>query len=104
MNIWLILIAAGLLTYGMRLSFILLMGRLEIPRGVQRALNYVPPAVLSAIIFPEILMPEGALDVSLGNARLLAGILAVIVAWRTKNALLTILSGMGALWVLQALI
>ncbi len=104
MNTWPILIAAGALTYAMRLSFILLMERLEVPRNLKRALYYVPPAVLSAIIFPELLMPGGTLNVSPGNPRLLAGALAVVIAWRTKNALLTILSGMAALWILQTLI
>ncbi len=49
-------------------------------------------------------MPGGTLNVSPGNPRLLAGALAVVIAWRTKNALLTILSGMAALWILQTLI
>ncbi|MBF8282806.1 MAG: Branched-chain amino acid transport, partial [Anaerolineales bacterium] len=50
------------------------------------------------------LQPRGALDLSLGNARLLAGGLAMLVAWRTKNVLLTIAVGMGALWILQAIL
>ena len=102
--LWLTLLAMGLITYGIRLSMILLLGRFEISDGVRRALRLVPPAVLSAIIFPELLRPAGSLDISLGNARLLAGIIAAVVAWRTKNALLTISVGMAALWVLQAVI
>jgi branched-subunit amino acid transport protein len=39
--------------------------------------------------------------VSLGNARLVAGVLAILVAWRTRNIFLTILVGMGVLWLLQ---
>lgn len=104
MNIWLIMIAIGLVTYAIRLSFILLFGRLEIPPGMRRALRFVPPAVLSAIIFPELLIRAGALDISLANARLLAGLLAVLVAWRTRNVLLTILAGMLGLYILQALL
>ena len=102
--LWLTLLGMGLITYGIRLSMILLLGRFEISDGVRRALRLVPPAVLSAIIFPELLWPAGSLDISLGNARLLAGIIAAVVAWRTKNALLTISVGMAALWVLQAVI
>jgi branched-subunit amino acid transport protein len=100
-NIWLTMILGGLLTYGMRLSFIYLFGRFEIPAAVRRALRFVPPAVLSAIVFPELLMPSGALDVSLGNHRLLAGVIAMLVAAWTKNTLLTILAGMAALLILQ---
>jgi branched-subunit amino acid transport protein len=102
--LWLTLLGMGLITYGIRLSMILLLGRVRISEDWQRALRLVPPAVLSAIIFPELLRPAGSLDISLGNARLLAGIIAAVVAWRTKNALLTIGVGMAALWILQAVL
>jgi branched-subunit amino acid transport protein len=59
--------------------------------------------VLSAIIFPELLMPGGTLDISWGNLRLFAGLAAALVAWRTRNVLLTIAVGMGVLYLLQAL-
>jgi branched-subunit amino acid transport protein len=103
MNIWLVMIIGGLITFGMRFSLIFLFGRFEVPETMRRALHYVPPAVLSAIIFPEILYPTGSLDLSLGNTRLIAGIIAIIVAWYTKNTLITILAGMIALLILQFL-
>lgn len=101
MSIWLVMLAGGLLTFGMRLSFIYLFGRFEVPETMRRALHYVPPAVLSAIVFPELLMPNDQLDLSLGNERLLAGLVAILTAWFTRNILLTILAGMAALLVLQ---
>jgi branched-subunit amino acid transport protein len=104
MNIWLVMLIGGLITFGMRFSLIFLFGRFEIPETMRRALHYVPPAVLSAIIFPEILYPTGSLDLSLGNTRLLAGIVAILVAWFTKNTLVTILAGMLVLLVLQFIV
>lgn len=104
MNIWLVMILSGLVTYGIRLSFIQLFGKIEVPLWLGRALRFVPPAVLSAIIFPEILMPNGMLDISSDNLRLFAGALAAFVAWRTRNVLLTILVGMAFLLLMQALI
>ncbi len=101
MNIWLVMLLGGLLTFGIRLSFIYLLGRFEVPEVVRRALRFVPPAVLSALILPELLMPAGHLDLSLGNLRWLAGLIAVLVAWRTKSILLTIVIGMAALLILQ---
>jgi branched-subunit amino acid transport protein len=98
------LILAGLVTFFIRLSFIVLLGRVETPPLLTRALRFVPPAVLSAIIFPEVFLREGALDVSLTNLRLIAGLMATVIAWRTRNVLLTIAVGMAALWALQALI
>jgi branched-subunit amino acid transport protein len=103
MNLWLILIAGGVLTFGTRLSFILLLGRVEIPEWVNRSLRFVPPAVLSAIIVPELVFHAGKIDLTLNNFRLLAGIFAMLVAWRTRNTLLTIVLGMAALLLLQSL-
>jgi branched-subunit amino acid transport protein len=57
--------------------------------------------VLTAIVVPELFVRAGEVQVELTNYRLLAGILAVLVAWRTKNTLLTILAGMLALVLLE---
>jgi len=103
-QLWVTMILAGAITYAIRLSFILLFGKWEIPALLRRGLRFVPPAVLSAIVFPELLLSDGSLALSLGNARLLAGILAALVAWRTKNVLLTILVGMASLYILQWLV
>jgi len=94
---------AGLVTFATRLSFIALLGRVEVPPLLTRALRYVPAAVLTAIIVPELVMRDGALDLSLGNARLLSGLVAVGVALKTRSVAATIAVGMGALWALQAL-
>ena len=102
MNVWLTILCAGVITFAIRLSLIALMGRVEVPPLIQQALRYVPPAVLSAIIFPELLLRNGVFDVSPGNTRLLAGVLAALVAWRIQNVLLTIGVGISALWILQA--
>lgn len=101
--IWLTIIGAGLVTYAIRLSFIVMLGHMPVPDTVRRALRFVPPAVLSAIIFPEVFQPGGHFDFSPGNARLWAGLLAALVAWRTRNILLTIAVGMGTMWVALAL-
>ena len=101
MNVWLLMLLGGLITFGIRFSLIYLFGKFHIPEVMRRALHYVPPAVLSAIIFPELFIHSNQLDVSLGNTRLLAGVAAALVAWYTKNTLLTILAGMLALLLLR---
>lgn len=101
MNIWLVMLLGGLITFGMRFSLIYLFGRFQIPETMRRALHYVPPAVLSAIIFPELFLRNGVLDISTGNVRLLAGLVAVLVAWFSKNTLITIIAGMLALFLFQ---
>jgi branched-subunit amino acid transport protein len=99
--LWITIIIVGLLTFGIRLSFIGFMGRMQISPMLQQALRFVPVAVLSALIAPALFLPRGSLDLSLGNVRLIAGLLAIVVAWRTKNVLLTIVVGMACLLILQ---
>ena len=91
-------------TYAIRLSFIVLQDRIRMPELIQRGLRFVPPAVFTAAFLPEMFLNDGVLNLSSGNARLLSGLLAILVAWRTKNVALTIVVGMLALWILQALI
>ena len=104
MNIWLVMLFGGLITFAMRFSLIYLFGKFHVPETMRKALHYVPPAVLSAIIFPELFLHEEKLVLSLDNHRLLAGLVAILVAWWSKNTLLTIIAGMVALFVLQILL
>jgi branched-subunit amino acid transport protein len=104
MNIWLVMLIAGALTFLTRLSFIWMFGRMAVPPLVKRALDLVPPAVLSVIIFQELLIRDSRLALGLDNTRLLAGIVAVFVAWRTRSSLLTIAAGMAALYILNAIL
>jgi branched-subunit amino acid transport protein len=103
-EIWLTIIGAGLLTFLTRLSFIFLLGRWQPPLRLARALRFVPPAVLSAIIFPEVLMNGGSLHLAADNLRLWAALLAALIAWRTRSVLLTIAVGMGTLYLLTWLV
>ena len=99
---WIVVIAAGLGTFLIRLSFLQLADRRELPRPFVRALRFVPAAVLSAIILPAVLkLPDGTLDYAPGNPKIIAALIAAAIAWTTKNALFTILSGMGAFWLLN---
>jgi branched-subunit amino acid transport protein len=101
MNIWLVMIILGLLTFATRLSLIALMDRINLPVAFQRALRFVPIAALSAIIAPELGYYKDALALSPTNPRLLAGIVATIVAYRTKSVIWTIGAGMLVFWLLK---
>ncbi|MGA2490676.1 MAG: AzlD domain-containing protein [Anaerolineales bacterium] len=101
MNIWLVMLIGGLLTFATRLSFILLLDRITVPDWFRRGLRFVPMAVLSAIILPELTSPNGRMWISWRNPQLLAGMVAILVAWRTKNVILTIVAGIVALLIFQ---
>ncbi len=100
--LWLAILGAGAVTFALRLSFIVLLGRVEMPAYLVKALRFVPAAVLTAVVIPLLFYEDGSLEVSLGNERLLAGLVAALIAWRTRNVLYTLGGGMATLWVLQA--
>jgi branched-subunit amino acid transport protein len=103
-NEWLIILGMMVVTVLPRYGVLALLGRVELPKPVFRALKFVPPAVLSAIIFPALLLKGDQLYIALDNSYLVAGIFSGVVAWRTRNLLLTIVLGMAAMLIYRALI
>lgn len=99
---WLIILGLAAGTYLLRLSFIQAWQWIEVPPALARALRYVPPAVFAALVLPALTVSAGTIDLSPGNPRLVAGILAAAVAWYSRSVILTLCSGMAALWLLQA--
>jgi branched-subunit amino acid transport protein len=99
---WVAIVVIGVLTYGIRLSFIHLFGRIDgVPARLQRPLRYVPPAVLAALVFPGLLTLRPSVAATLLDERLIAGAVAGAVAWRTENVFATIATGMVTLWLFR---
>lgn len=103
MSLWLIIIGMGLVTFATRASFIFLPPYTRIPKGLQRSLKYVAAAVLPALIVPDVLFHGNPGNLSLDAARLVAALIATLVAWRTQGMLTTIAAGMATLFLLKLL-
>lgn len=103
MSVWVVMLCAGLLTFLIRLSFIASEGRLRPPNWFRAALPFVPVAALTALIAPDLLLQGGSVQL-MGNPRLIAGLVAIAVAWRFRNATLTIGTGFATLLLAQALL
>lgn len=101
-RVWFAIILSGIGTYAMRASFLVFAHRLvDVPPAIQRLLRQIPPAALAAIVVPALLRPTGHLD--LWQPRLLAGAVAGLVAWRTRNIALTLAIGIGLVMAVEAL-
>jgi branched-subunit amino acid transport protein len=97
---WAAIVLAGIGTFTMRASFLALAHKLrEVPPWAERILRQIPPAALAALVVPALVRPHGELH--LFQARLAAGLLAALIAWRTKNVPLTLIIGIGSLMVLR---
>jgi branched-subunit amino acid transport protein len=112
-GVWFAIAVIGVGTYLIRFSFFFLFGKVgSVPPHLERALEYVPAAVLAALVAPSFILIDGALPGAgggplavlmglAGNERLLAGIVAALVAWYTESILATIVVGLGTLLALQ---
>jgi branched-subunit amino acid transport protein len=100
--LWLLVVGVGLATYATRASCIVLADKLTIPAQVQQALRLLPAAILSALVCSQLFRVDSGLVVS-SAPRLVAALVASLVAWRTRNVLWTITVGMVTLWACQML-
>lgn len=94
-------IACGVLTFAIRYSFIALEGHYRPPGWFIRWLPFVPIAALTALVAPEVLLVAGNFDIGWNNPRFWASLVAIAVAVRWRNTLLTIVSGFVALGLLR---
>jgi len=99
---WIVIVAVGVLNYLSRLSFIALFAHVEMPPLVTRALRFVPSTMLTAIVVPAIVFTAPAtLVFSYTNPKLIAALVAALIAWRSRSATATMAGGMIALWAAQ---
>ena len=91
-----------IVTFSIRYGLLPLSGRIRFSPGMQRALNYVPPAVLTAIIVPMALIPDGqTLQVSITNPYLVGTVFSVLIGGFSKNLMITIVGGMAVFGMCQ---
>ncbi|MFZ1828095.1 MAG: AzlD domain-containing protein [Candidatus Competibacteraceae bacterium] len=99
MNVWLLIVLCGVVTFAIRLSFIAAEGTFTFPPGFRRLLTFVPVATLTALVIPDLLMPQGTLWLAWDNARLIAGLAAIAIAAITRSVLWTLVGGFVVLWI-----
>jgi branched-subunit amino acid transport protein len=100
--VWTIIVAGGVGTYLLRLSFLALFERIgAVPPRVEYALRFVPAAVLAALVAPAVVFTDGG-GSAVAPAQLLAGAAAAVVAYRTESIVATIAVGLAVLVALRA--
>lgn len=102
-QVTLLIVAMALVTLTERASFLILKDRLRLPKLVERALAYVPAAVIAALVAPLVFTPGGE-SFTAFDVRPLAAAAAAAVAWFTRSVLGTLAVGMGTLWTLSWLL
>jgi branched-subunit amino acid transport protein len=98
---WWLILGMTAITFLMRYS-LFAWPNLRFAPVVRQGLHYVPTAVLTAIVVPGMLMPDGQhWQLSFDNAYLLAGIAAIGIAAFSRNLLATIGGGLAMFFLLR---
>lgn len=102
LKLWSVVAIVGALNYLLRLSFIAVFAHRGVPLLLARAFRYVPAAMLTALILPMMVhVPAEPLWAS--APRIIAAVVAGVVAFVTRSTLATLAVGMLALWLLRLL-
>jgi branched-subunit amino acid transport protein len=64
-------------TFGIRYALFAVADRIRMAPWLESALKFIPPAVLTAITVPAVLLPDGRLDVSPSNPYLVAALVTI---------------------------
>lgn len=102
-QLWLTVVGMGVVTLAARLSFILLPAEARVPALLRRSLGYIAAAVLPALVVPDVLFRGEVGMHGFDPLRLVAAILAAVVAWWTRSILATLVAGLGTLLFLRHL-
>ena len=102
-----LLLVAGMaaMTFPVRYAFFALGDRVAFPPLVKRALGFVPVAVLTAIVVPMVLLPDGAhWQLGWRNPWLLGAAVSGAIAWRFNHLLAAIGGGMAVFFLFRWLV
>ncbi len=96
---WPVAICVGVGTYLVRASFLVFVAGKRLPEIYLAALRYIPPAVLSALIVPAVVLGNESTDFIAMVSKPISACMAGLVACKVKNSFVIIGSGMLMYWL-----
>lgn len=103
MSALLVVLAAGVACYALRASTVMLLTHWSLPLPVARALRFVAPASIAALLATTLRAEVTALDAPDMAARAVGLCIAGVVAARTRSATAAIFVGMPAVWAVTVI-
>lgn len=99
----LVIIGSAIVTYLPRMLPLVMLSKIKMPDLVLRWLSFVPPAVLSALLLPDLLLVNQRVDFSFSNLKLLAAFPTLAVAVKTRSMMAALITGMATVVLLRLL-
>lgn len=99
---WVVIVSLGAGTFLLRSLPLWTHGRIPLPEWLRRLLRHVPAAALTALVVPGVLYTTHSGSYEFAPARAIAGLVALLAALKWRNMIVTLVAGMGTLWIMQA--
>lgn len=96
-----IILGMGFATYLTRAGSLLLLKRTGLSHSCEKWVKYIPLGILTGLITPTVLIRDGILDISINNHYLLAAVTTAIIAYRSRNVLISMAAGMFCILILR---
>jgi len=104
MNIVLMILGMALINLAIRWPVYLFANHFRFPPLIERALAFVPVAVLTAIVVPTVIYKDDQLAFTWHNPALMAALVTAVVGYVSKNLFATIGIGMATFLLLRWLL
>ena len=104
-EIWVIIAGMTLVTLLPRVIPILMLSGRKMPKIIERWLSLIAPAILSALLLPELLLDRSGPVPSLSfyNIYLFAAFPTFLVAWKTKSLFGAVVTGLTTVTLVRLL-
>jgi branched-subunit amino acid transport protein len=102
MTAWLVVLLAGLGSYLLRISMIMLADRITLPPRIEQASGFVAPTAFAALAATGLTAATRGADLTQALPLLAAVVVAVVAVRRTGRPYVAVLAGMPVLWLLSA--
>lgn len=95
----LLVLGMGIVTYLPRWLPLVLLSRRRLPDWLRQWLEFIPAALLSALILPALVTTGEPRHLTLLQPALWVSIPTWIVAWKSRSLAGTVITGMALFWV-----
>jgi branched-subunit amino acid transport protein len=95
----LLVLGMGIVTYLPRWIPLILLSRRQLPEWLRQWLDFIPVAVLSALILPAVVTGGDPRHLDVFQPALLVSIPTLLFAWKTRSLAGTVIIGMALFWI-----
>ncbi|MDZ4164570.1 MAG: AzlD domain-containing protein [Smithellaceae bacterium] len=104
MDYFITVLGMGIVTYIPRFLPLFFFTNRQLPAWVEEGLDFLPAAILGALVFPLLFLPAGGQEITLLQPHLLSAIPTILFALKTRSLAGTVLVGMGSFWLLEQIL